>query len=103
MAILFCVVSCSSAKETSAGLTAAVITKPTLFNTPEADVILGSLEVFPPDNAWNQIVSGWPVHPNSRSIVASIGNDKPLRYNADMGFILVPPDQKRVEVKKLAH
>lgn len=99
MAILFCVVSCSLANKTSAAQTAAVITKPTLFNTPEVDAILGALKVFPPDNAWNQIVSGWPVHPNSRNIVASIGNDKPLRYNADMGFILVPPDQKRIEVK----
>ena len=83
----------------SAGQEAAGITKPILFNTPEANAILGGLEVFPPDNAWNQSVSGWPVHPNSRNIVASIGNDKPLRYNADMAFILVPPDQKRVEVK----
>ncbi len=99
MAILFCVVSCSLANKTSAGPTAAVITKPTLFNTAEADAILGTLEVFPSDNAWHQIVSSWPVHPNSRNIVASIGNEKPLRYNADMGFVLVPPDQKRVEVK----
>ncbi len=97
--VLFCAVVCLLANGASARQEAPVITKPTLFNAPEADVILGALEVFPPDNAWNQIVSGWPVHPNSRNIVASIGNDKPLRYNADMAFILVPPDQKRVEVK----
>jgi hypothetical protein len=36
------------------------------------------------------------VHANSRAIVASIGTDKPLRENTDMGFILVPPDQKRI-------
>jgi len=78
---------------------APLITKPTRFNTPEADAILGSLDVFPQDNLWNQLVSAWPLHPNSRNIVASIGNDKPLRYNTDMGFILVPPDQKRVEVR----
>ncbi len=82
-----------------AGQEAAVITKPILFNTPEADAILNTLEVLPPDNAWNQVVSAWPAHPNSKTIVASIGNGKPLRYNADMAFILVPPDQKRVEVK----
>ncbi len=75
------------------------ITQSVPFNTPEADTILGALEVFPPDNAWNQLVSAWPVHPNSRNIVALIGNDKPLRYNPDMGFVLVPSDQKRVEVK----
>ena len=75
------------------------IIKPVMFNTPEADAILSALEVFPPDNAWNQIVADWPVHPNSRNIIASIGADKPLRYNPDMGFILVPPDQKRVPLE----
>jgi hypothetical protein len=75
------------------------ITKPVMFNTPEADAILGALEVFPPDNPWNQVVSNWPLHPNSRNIVASIGLTKPLRYNPDMSFVLVPPDQTRVDVK----
>ena len=75
------------------------ITRPVLFDTPEADGILGSLQVFPPDNPWNRDISRWPVHPNSRNIIASIGSDKPLRANADMGFILVPPDQRRVPVK----
>lgn len=75
------------------------ITQPVPFNTTEADTILGALEVFPTDNAWNQIVSGWPVHPNSRNMVASIGNDKPLRYNPDMAFVLVPPNQKRIDIK----
>ncbi len=75
------------------------ISRPVMFDTPEADAILSALEVFPPDNPWNQVVSDWPVHPNSKNIIASIGAEKPLRCNTDMGFILVPPDQKRVEVK----
>ena len=75
------------------------ITKPILFGTPEADAICSALEVFPPDNPWNQVVSDWPLHPNSKNIIASIGADKPLRYNPDMGFVLVPPDQPRVDVK----
>ncbi len=75
------------------------VTKPVLFGTPEADAILSSLEVFPSDNPWNQIVSGWPVDPHSTAIVTSIGSDKPLRYNPDMGFVLVPSNQKRVDVK----
>jgi len=74
------------------------IRKPVMFNTPEADKILAALQVFPPDNPWNQDVSRWPVHPNSRNIVASIGADKPLRHNSDMGFILVPPNQRKVPV-----
>ncbi len=77
------------------------ITRPVMFNTPEADAILTALEVFPPDNPWNQLVEDWPLHPNSKNIVASIGAEKPFRYNADMGFILVPPQQKRVDLLKL--
>ncbi len=73
--------------------------KPVLFDTPEADAILAALEVFPPDNPWNLVVSDWPLHPNSKKIIASVGADKPMRYNADMGFVLVPPDQKKVNVK----
>jgi len=70
-----------------------------MFNTPEADAICAALEVFPADNPWNAVVSEWPVHPNSRRIVAAVGANRPLRYNPDMAFVLVPPNQKRVEVK----
>ncbi len=75
------------------------ISQPVPFNTPEADAVLAALEVFPPDNPWNQLVTDWPVHPDSKAIVASVGAQKFLRYNPDMGFVLVPPDQKRVEVR----
>jgi hypothetical protein len=79
------------------------ITKPVMFNTPEADRILAALQVFPADNPWNTDISKWPLHPNSKKIVASIGADKPFRYNPDMAFILVPPDQKRVDVKLIGY
>ncbi len=75
------------------------IDHPLMFDTPQADAICSAMEVFPPDNAFNQVVEDWPVHANSKQIVASIGADKPLRYNTDMAFVLVPPDQKRVPVK----
>jgi hypothetical protein len=71
---------------------------PVLFDTPAADRILERLQVFPPDNAWNQDVSRLPVHPRSDGIVASIGRDEPLQYNLDMNFVIVPPDQPRVNV-----
>lgn len=74
-------------------------TPPVLFDTPDADAMLQTMQVFPPDNPWNQAVTNWPLHPNSKNIVASIGREKPLRYNPDMAFVLVPPDQKRVDVK----
>jgi hypothetical protein len=73
--------------------------QPIPFDTPEADAICSALEVFPPDNPWNLVVEDWPVHPNSKNIIASIGADKKFRYNPDMGFVLVPPDQKKVNVQ----
>lgn len=75
------------------------IGRPVLFHTPEADAVLAALEVFPPDNPWNLVIETWPLHPRSPAIVASVGAAKPFRYNPDMGFVLVPPDQKRVDVK----
>ncbi len=75
------------------------ITRPVSFDTPEADTILAALEVFPPESPWNVVIEDWPLHPNSWQIVAAIGVDKPLRYNPDMGFVLVPPNQPRVEVR----
>jgi hypothetical protein len=79
------------------------IDKPVLFDTPEADAILSALEVFPPDNPWNLVIEDWPLHPNSKNMIASIGAEKPFRYNDDMGFILVAPDQKKVDVKIVAY
>ncbi len=78
---------------------APAIKSPVLFNTPEADAIVADLQIYPPDNAWNESVDRWPVHANSRNIIASIGLGKPLRCNYDMGYILVPRDQKKVNVR----
>lgn len=76
----------------------AALTKPVMFNTPEADALLSKLQVFPPDNAWNQVITNWPVHPNSANMISSIGRDKVFRYNTDMSFVLVPSFQKKVAV-----
>lgn len=75
------------------------ITEPVMFDTPEADAILSALEVFPPDNPWNLLVTDWPLHPKSKEIIDSVGANKPLRYNPDMAFVLVPPDQKKIDLK----
>ena len=75
------------------------IAKVVMFDTPEADKILEAMQVYPADNAFNVDVSAWPVHPNSDKIVASIGVKKPLRANPDMGFVIVPPDQARIDLK----
>jgi hypothetical protein len=78
-------------------------TQPVLFGTPEADRILTALQVFPPDNPWNQDISAMPVHADSSRIIASIGADKHLGYNLDMNFVIVPPGQKLVPVKILQY
>ena len=47
--------------------------------------ILAGCAVFPPDNAWNTDISGYPVHPNSDNFIANIngwGNDT---LHADFG------------------
>ncbi|VTR91755.1 Uncharacterized protein OS=Ilumatobacter coccineus YM16-304 GN=YM304_11060 PE=4 SV=1 [Gemmata massiliana] len=79
------------------------IDKPVSFDTPEADAILAALEVFPEDNPWNLVVSDWPLHPKSKEIIASIGANKPLRYNPDMSFVLVPPGEKKIDVKLVSY
>jgi hypothetical protein len=79
------------------------LTRTVLFDTPEADTILSALEVFPPDNPWNLDVSAWPLHLNSKNIIASIGAAKPLRYSPDMGFVLVPPNQPKVDIKIVSY
>lgn len=71
---------------------------PVSFDTELADEILAAMEIFPPDNPWNIPVDDWPVAENSDAMIQAIGADKPLRSNPDMGFVLVPPDQERVEV-----
>jgi len=70
-----------------------------MFNTPEADQILATLQIFPPDNPWNEDISKRPVAADSNNLIASVGAEKSLAYNFDMAFILVPPDQKRVPVQ----
>src|SRR5262245_59279852 len=79
------------------------VVRPVSLDTPEADAIVAALEVFPPDNPWNLVVADWPLHPDSKNIIASIGANKPFRYNPDMGYVLVPPDQKRVGVRIVAY
>ena len=76
---------------------------PVRFDTPEADRILERLKLLPDDHAIHADVSSWPLHPDSAKIVASVGGDKPLRYNTDMGFVLVPPGQKKVGLQVLAY
>jgi hypothetical protein len=92
-------ISCSDGMRSQAQQAIPEIKQPVMFNTPEADRILSALQVFPRNNPWNEDISNRPVRANSKNIIDSVGAEKPLAYNSDMGFILVPPDQKRVDVK----
>ncbi|MDB5342064.1 MAG: hypothetical protein JWP89_441 [Schlesneria sp.] len=69
------------------------------FDTPEADAVLSAMEIYPPNNPWNLVINDWPVHPDSKAMVASVGADKVLRVNDDMCFLIVPPNQRLVDVK----
>ena len=75
------------------------ITRPIELNTPEADAIVAELKVFPANNPWNTKITDWPLHKNSDAMIESIGADKPMRYNPDMAYIIVPPNQPKVDVK----
>src|SRR5712692_2272595 len=79
------------------------VTKPVLFHTPEADKILAALQVFPPDNPWNEDISKLPLHANSKNLIASVGAEKSLAYNLDMCFVIVPPDQKKIPVNLVGY
>lgn len=75
------------------------IKEPILFNTPEADAIISAMQILPQNSAWNEDVSKLPVHANSEKIIALIGPDKRLHWNLDMGYVIVPADQKKIDVK----
>jgi hypothetical protein len=96
VAALVSVRTASAQAAAKPGKTLPAIERPVMFDTPEADAIVSAMQIFPPDNPWNADVSKWPRHPNSDAIVASIGVDKPLRYNPDMAYILVPSSQPKV-------
>jgi hypothetical protein len=79
------------------------IDKPILFNTPEADKVLEAMQVFPKDNPWNEDISKLPVLPNSDKMIQRIGPDKRLAWNLDMGFVIVPPGEPKIDVKLTAY
>ncbi len=99
LAGLLSAMAISRAQAQSKPASPPAITQPILFNTPEADQIMAQLQIFPADNPWNTDVSAWPVAADSDQIISSIGKTKPLRYNPDMNFVIVPPNQKKIDVK----
>ncbi|MCZ7643764.1 MAG: hypothetical protein M5U26_00535 [Planctomycetota bacterium] len=77
--------------------------KPILFNTPESDAILSCLQLFPPNNPWNEDVLKNPVHPDSEAMIAAIGAGIALHVDFGHNWVIVPPGQPRIEVKILEY
>ena len=98
--LAFCVIAASPRDQAARP---PAITAPVSFDTPDADRILTTLQVFPPDNPWNEKIADRPVDPMSEAIVRSIGRDLPLGFNLDMNYVIVPPSQKRVPVRVLLY
>jgi hypothetical protein len=73
--------------------------RPILFNTPEADAVVSALQVFPKDSPWNEDISERPLHPDSDKVIDTIGRNLRFRWNHDMPYIIVPPDQPKVPIQ----
>ncbi|MBI3881308.1 MAG: hypothetical protein HY301_14750 [Verrucomicrobia bacterium] len=74
------------------------VTNATLFNTPESDAILASLQIFPVDSAWNEDITTRPLLLNSATMMAQITNDlatnrQNVRAFFEMNWVLVPDAQ----------
>lgn len=74
-------------------------TEPLMFNTPAADEVLRFVQLFPADSPFYEDISQRPVAANSDAMIAGMKGRENLDFNPDMGYILVPPDQKLVTVK----
>jgi len=79
------------------------VASPTLFNTPEADAILGATQIMPLDNPWNEDISARPLLANSDAMIAQIRTDlsssrRTLRAFQEMNFVLVPDTQSMVPI-----
>lgn len=74
-----------------------IITEPVLFNTKLADRIIGSIQIFPKNSAYNEDISNRPVSPNSKAIIGG-KHTNTFGYNLDMGYVIVPPTQKKINV-----
>lgn len=85
-----------------------VLTNSILFNTPQADVIVSAMQIFPVTSAWNEDISRLPVLPNSDAMIAQISADllssrRTLRAFQEMNFVLAPDSQPLVPINFVAY
>jgi hypothetical protein len=112
-------VALAAAAILAAGIAAAAITtidgpatvgRQAVRVTP-AGPTLGGCPMFPADNAWNQDVSGRPLHPNSAEIIAQINADGGDYLHPDFGetnsygipYVVVPTTQPLVPITYTAY
>ena len=82
------------------------VTNAILFNTPQADAVMSTLQIYPRDNAWNEDISRRPVLTNSAAMLhliatnlASGGTGRTnLRAFQEMNFVLVPDNQSNIPI-----
>jgi hypothetical protein len=79
------------------------ITNSLLFNTPQADAVISALQIFPPNNAWNEDISRRPLLSNSAAMMTQVVNDlstnrRTLRPFQEMNFVIVPNNQPLVPI-----
>jgi hypothetical protein len=75
-----------------------IFTTPVQFGTKEADEILAAMQIMPKSNAWNEDISSQPVLSVSTAMINQIGAGSSLRFNQDMNFVIVPPNQPKVNL-----
>jgi hypothetical protein len=85
-----------------------VVTTPLLFNTPEADAVLASMQIFPTDNAWNEAITNRPLLSNSAAMITQITNDlasdrRTLRPFYEMNYVIVPDSQPTRPIQFLVY
>jgi hypothetical protein len=85
-----------------------VVTNSVLFNTPQADAIVSSMQIFPVTSSWNEDISRRPVLPNSDAMIAQIMADlsstrRTLRAFQEMNFVLVPHSQPPVPINFISY
>jgi hypothetical protein len=75
------------------------ITQPVMFGTSEADEIMKHVQVFPETNPFYEDISNRPVAPNSDAMIATMKSRRQLGCNRDMSYIIIPPNQKLIDIK----
>jgi hypothetical protein len=74
-----------------------------LWNTPEADAIMATLQIMPANSPWNEDISQRPLLSNSTTMVNGLGAGTHLHLNRDMNFVIVPAGQARKAVSLLLY